>query len=178
MAVARFSKNTISSLGGVSGQVIAEELLFGEDRYWDINITNPDENGLPVAVDVTDWVFQFRLVRRQVDRIEDGRHGIELVNLRPASGASEMYIDPNIVAVNPQAGLIRVLIDSVIFDQIKPAFNSEVTPVYTGYIGMIMPARGTYGTESYIPQMAKKILLCFIIRSDGISAQMSNIAPR
>jgi hypothetical protein len=166
----RFSQNTINQVAGYDQPILAEELVWRTDDYWDVTFTNSSTD--QTAVDLTGWSFSLRLIRRLVDEIVDVRNkGIELVNLRAASGATEIVLDSNIKLVDPANGRIRMLINDDMFDEMKPAIDSVSPPVYTGYIGATMPASGTVGSEDYIPEQTKKILLLFIVSSDGISAQ-------
>jgi hypothetical protein len=74
-----------------------------------------------------------------------------------------------VIIYNPLQGKIRFIIDDVFFQTATSVVDSEVPPVYTGYIGLQLPAIGTPGDIDYIPALTKKILLLFICRSDGIS---------
>jgi hypothetical protein len=168
--MARFSKNTILQLGGFDSDVIAEELLYGQDTYWNVTVTDGTTDNLPL--DLTGWSFEFRLIRRQITSIEDTRHGLELVDLRPVNGAAVINLDTSVKCYDPTNGQVRLIIDDSAFSQFSPAINTNTPPVYTGYFGAMLPAVGNIGDVDYIPAQMKKILLCFIVRSDGISAQM------
>lgn len=168
--MARFSQNTIRQIAGFDQEVIAEEILFGQDDYWNITIT--DGATPPVALDLTNWQFQFRLIRRQVTAIVDGRNGIEFPNgIQAVSGATTMNLDDNVKVYSPTTGQIRLIIDDAFFSQLPPIIDTETPPVYTGYLAATLPEQGTPGTVGYIPAQTKKILLLFIVQSDGISAQ-------
>ena len=167
--MARFSRNSIIQLGGFDSDVIAEELLYGQDTYWNLTITDGTTQNLPL--DLTDWTFECKLIRRQVDSIEDTRHGLELVNLRPINGASVIVLDSNVKVYDPVNGQVRLIVDETVFSQFAPAINTSTPPVYTGYLGATLPAVGIIGDVDYIPAQTKKILLCFIVRSDGVSSQ-------
>ena len=168
--MARFSQNTIRQVAGFDQEVIAEELLYGVDDYW--NITIKDGVGTSaLPIDLTNWTFEFRLIRRTITGITDGRNGLELEGLGPAPGATTMNLDANVKPYNPAQGQIRLLIDDTFFSQLPPVIDTATPPVYTGYLKATMPAIGTPGTVSYIPAQNKKILLLFIVQSDGITAQ-------
>lgn len=177
--MARFSKSTLQQVAGFDGQILAEEIYYGVDDYWNINITTPDTSNTGISnsvpINLTGWNFKLRLIRRQVDAVVDTRNaGIELINLQPAPGAAEMNLDTNVKVVNAATGLVRVLIDDTFFNQLQPVIDSIAPPVYTGYVGMELPAVGTIGDSAYIPAQQKKVLLLFIVRSDGISAQTAS----
>ena len=168
--MARFSQNTIIEIAGFDNDLLAEELLYGQDSYWNITITD-GATPTPNPLDLTNWTFQFRLIRRQVTAVEDSRNGLVLVGLAPAPGATTMDLDINVLPYNPANGQIRLLINDDFFTQVPPVIDSVAPPVYTGYLSATLPAVGTVGTVNYIPAQTKKILLCFIVRSDGISSQ-------
>jgi hypothetical protein len=176
--MARFSKSTLQQVAGFDGQILAEEIYYGVDDYWNITVATPNTSNTGISnsvpINLTGWNFKLRLIRRQVDAVVDTRNqGIELINLQPTPGATEMNLDTNVTVVDAAAGLIRVLIDDTFFSQVQPIIDTIAPPVYTGYVGMEMPAVGTIGQPNYIPAQQKKVLLLFIVRSDGISAQTS-----
>ena len=160
----RFSKNTITELGGVDAEVIASELLWGTDQFYNIEIT--DDNGVPI--DITNWTSSFRLIRRKVDAVVDGRYGLELVNLRAAPMSQELILDSSVIIVNPLLGLVRLLVEDTFFSQVQSPIDSVAPPVYSGYLQFVIPAVSTVGSPDYIPAQKKKILLCFIVRNDGV----------
>lgn len=167
--MARFAKSTILQLAGLDSDIIAEELVYGVDTYWNLTLTDGTTENLPI--DLTGWTFEFRLIRRQVSAIEDTRYGMELVGLAPVNGAQVIVLDDNVKPYDPINGNVRILIDDTAFRQFSPAINTATPPVYTGYFGATLPEVGVLGDVGYIPPQTKKILLCFVVRSDGISAQ-------
>lgn len=168
--MARFSKSTLTQIAGFDGQILAEEIYYGVDNYWNITVTNGATPAVPL--NLTGWNFKLRLIRRSVDDIVDCRGtGIELINLQPVPGATEMNLDANVNVISAAQGQLRMLINDTFFSQLQPVLDTIAPPVYTGYLGMELPATGTIGNPNYIPAQQKKILLCFIVRSDGISAQ-------
>jgi hypothetical protein len=167
--MARFSKNTLVQIAGFSNDVLCEELLFGQDSYWNLNLTDgTTANGV---LDLTDWTFKLRLIRRSVTAITDTRNGIEIEGLGAVPGAAEQVLDDSVKVYDPVNGKVRILIDDTFFSTVQPAIDSETPPVYTGYFGATAPEVGQVGDLDYIPPQQKKILLCFIINSDGISSQ-------
>lgn len=163
--MARFTRNTISKVGGFADQVLAEELTYGQDTYWDITIA--DDDGTPY--DLTNWAFSARLIRRSVTAIEDTRNGLDIQGLAALATASEIQLDSNVISYNPTQGKVRFIIDDVFFQDATSVIDTETPPVYTGYIGLLLPAIGTPGDIDYIPPLQKKVALLFIIRNDGIN---------
>jgi hypothetical protein len=163
--MARFTRNTIAKVGGFQDQVLAEELLFGQDTYWDITVTDDDGN----PYDLTGWTTSARLIKRSITGIEDTRYGLDIQGLATIPTETEISLDSNVIIYNPTQGKIRFIIDDVFFQTATSVVDSEVPPVYTGYIGLQLPAIGTAGDIDYIPSLTKKILTIFVIRSDGVT---------
>jgi hypothetical protein len=161
--MARFTKNSISQVGGFQDQVLAEELLYGQDTYWDITVANDD--GTPY--DLTGWITSARLLKREVTAIEDTRQGLDIQGLTTIPTEVEIDMDSNVIIYNPTQGKIRFVIDKQFFSEAKSIVDLATPPVYTGYIGMLLPAIGTRGDIDYIPALQKKILILLVIRSDG-----------
>jgi hypothetical protein len=163
--VARFTKNSIAQIGGFQDQVLAEELLYGQDTYWDITVS--DDSGTPY--NLTNWQTSARLIRRSVTGIEDTRQGLDIQGLAVIPTETEIIMDSNVIKYNPTVGKIRFIIDDTFFSAATSVVDSSTPPVYTGYIGLLLPAIGTPGDIDYIPPLQKKILMMFIIRSDGVT---------
>jgi hypothetical protein len=164
--MARFTKNTISQIGGFSDLVLAEELLYGTNQYWDLTITD-DSTGEPI--DLTGWTAEAKVIRRAITAIEETRNGIDIQGLTQSSTATEVDMTSGINFYNPQAGKVRFIIDDALFTDASSIVDTATPPVYTGYLQLILPGVGTSGSSDYIPAIKKKILLMFIIRSDGFS---------
>lgn len=166
--MAKFSQSTINQLGGFDSVVLAQELLWGVDVYYNITIT---DTGTGLPYDLTGWNFQFRLIRRAVDSVALNRHGeVEVVGLQRLARETEINLDNKIVVVNSSTGLVRMLVDSDFFENVPSLLDSDTIPVYTGYFGATLPAVGTIGNSNYIPPQQKKIMLLFAVRSDGVLA--------
>lgn len=163
--MARFTKNSIAQIGGFQDQVLAEELLFGQDTYWDITVA--DDDGTPY--DLTNWETSARLMLRKVAGIEETRYGIDIQGMAVIADATEIVMDANVIKYNAAQGKIRFIIDDTFFSANKSVVDSATPPVYTGYIGLLLPAIGTVGDVDYIPPLQKKILMMFIVRSDGVT---------
>jgi hypothetical protein len=163
--MARFTKNSIAKVGGFQDQVLAEELLYGQETYWDITVTDDDGN----AYDLTGWETSARLIKRSVTAIEDTRQGLDIQGLATIPTETEVNMDSNVIIYNPLNGRVRFVITESFFETATSVVDSETPPVYTGYIGLKLPAIGTPGDIDYIPQLQKKILLLLVLRSDGVT---------
>jgi hypothetical protein len=164
--MAKFSQKTISEIGGSNDTVYAQELLYGSDTYW--NVTVSDDAGIPY--DLSTWSFSFRLIRRVVQSITEGRYGIEIEGLQRAPRETEVNLDTSVKVYDPVNGKVRILIDKSFFNTVPSTIDSDSPPVYTGYFAATSPGIGVVGSPAYIPPQTKKILLLFIVRSDGCTA--------
>lgn len=166
--MAKFSQSSISQLGGFNEAVLAQELLYGVDTYYNITIT---DSGTGLPYDLTNWTFAFRLIRRGVTSVSVNRWDeIDVVGLTRLARELEMNLDTNVKVFNPTGGVVRLLIDNTFFSAVPSLIDSDAVPVYTGYLQATLPAIGTVGSVGYIPPQNKKVLLMFVIRSDGVLA--------
>ena len=156
-------------ISGFDQPVLAEEMLYGSDDYWNMTIYDDVNCSTKKPLDLTGWTAGWSMVRRLVDNLEDTRTGISFTNIRPAPGATIINLNNEIRIANPAAGLVRVLFNDTFFDEVAPDLDTDTPPVYTGSIVLTLPAVGTPGTPSYIEAQTKKIIVCVIVRSDGIS---------
>jgi hypothetical protein len=164
--MARFTKQTISKIGGFSDSVIAEELLYGTNQYWDITITD-DATGLPL--DLTNWLGESKVIKRNITGIEETRNGLDITGMTPDPLATEIDLSASINFYDRTNGKVRFVIDDTLFTDTS-VVDSETPPVYTGYLQLQLPQVGlSIYDPDYIPPLKKKILLMFIIRSDGFS---------
>lgn len=163
--MARFTKSTISQVGGFQDQILAEELLYGQETYWDITVAEDD--GTPI--DLTNWLASARVIRRSITSIEETRNGLDIQGIAAIPSETEVNMDINTLVYDPTKGKIRFIINDLFFSAATSLIDSETPPVYTGYIGLKMPSVGTPGDVDYIPALQKKILLLLIIRSDGVT---------
>jgi hypothetical protein len=165
--MAKFSEKTINEISSGNETVYAQELMYGTDNYWNINMTDT-VTGSPY--DLTLWTFSFRLVRRSVDAIVNGRNGIELEGLKRIPRETEINLDTSVKVYDPLNGKVRLLLDDSFFSAIPTVLDSDKPVCYTGYFSATLPSSGTVGTDNYIPPQTKKVLLLFIVRSDGVNA--------
>lgn len=165
--MAKFSEKTINEVGGGNETVYCQELTYGTDNYWNVTLS---DSATSLPYDLTGWTFSLRLVRRGIDNIVNGRTGLELVGLKRLPRETELNLDSAVKIYDPLNGKVRILLDDTFFDAIPSVLDSDNPPVYTGYFSATLPSSGTFGTDNYIPPQNKKVLLLFIVRSDGVNA--------
>lgn len=158
--MAVFNKNSLSQVSGFDNPIIAGELVYNQQTYWNITITG--NGNLPV--DLTGATIDAQILRRELTNVRDSRYGLtfDISNFTPTPTPIPLTITNRVDA----AGSFTVLIDSDSWDLITSddqlAINSNNGAGFSGRIKIGFPAQGTTPAEDNI------IFLLFIVRSDGI----------
>ena len=155
--MAVFNKNTLTQVSGFDNPIIAGELVYQQNTYWNLVIT--DEVGDPV--DLTGAVIDAQIVRRKLTNVQDSRNGLtfNIEDYVPAPIPVPMTITNRINA----EGKFTLLIDDnswgILATDPDMAINSANGAGYSGRIKI---------SFSSPIQDDNIIFLLFIIRSDGI----------
>lgn len=158
--MAVFNKNSLTQVSGFDNPIIAGELVFEQQTFWNLTITN--EGGLPV--DLTDAVIDAQIVRRQLSNVQDSRYGLsfDIANYTPTP-------DPITLSITNRVdldGSFTLLIDdnswSLVDTDTELAINDNDGVGFSGRIKISFPQVGSTPPEDNI------IFLFFIVRSDGI----------
>lgn len=229
--MARWSNATLVKLGGFDKNVIIDELLYGEDNYYDITFlsdtqrtvqaisgatitfqggdnsvfvandyvsfgdssvlyqinsvasnsftlkTTPPTNtviaGNPIQtpINLTGATFQFRLLQHSATITDDTRAGVEIGNITPIDGATQINLDNNVVTtVTGQSitlGQLRILVNAEDFTYVDgtPVIDTTTPPFFTGFLSVNLPA-----PDGSTPIQTKKQRICFVIRADGTNS--------
>jgi hypothetical protein len=158
--MAIFNKNTLQQVSGFDNEIIAGELVWNQQKYWDLTMTG--EDGLPV--DLTGATISASIIRRQLSNIRDSRYGLtfDIADYTPAPSAVPLTITNRVDA----AGTFTLIIDSNAWGLIAADpqldINAENCVGFSGRIKISFPAVGTTPAEDQI------IFLLFLVRSDGV----------
>ena len=158
--MAIFNKNTLQQVSGFDNEIIAGELVWNQQKYWDLTMTG--EDGLPV--DLTGATIGASIIRRQLSNIRDSRYGLtfDIADYTPAPSAVNLTITNRVDA----AGTFTLIIDSNAWGLMAADpqldINAENCVGYSGRIKISFPAVGTTPAEDQI------IFLLFLVRSDGV----------
>lgn len=159
--MAVFNKNTLTQVSGFDNPIIAGELVWDQQTYWNLEITT----GLPpVAVDLTGATIDAQIIRRLVTNIQDTRNGLsfDISNYSPTPSPIPLTIsnrdDPN--------GEFTLTIDATAWGLINTDPELDISAQdcvgFSGRVKISFPASGANPANDYI------IFLLFLVRSDGI----------
>lgn len=157
--MAIFSKNVLNQISGFDNPILAGELVWDQQTYWNLSFTS---NGLPV--NLTGATIDAQIVRRNVTNIQDTRNGLtfDIADYTPTPAAIPLTIT-NTVAV---AGTCTLVIDAgawgLMTTDPQLDINAQNCVGYSGRVKISFPA------STGIPADDMIIFLLFLVRSDGI----------
>lgn len=159
--MAIFNKNTLAQVSGFDNPILAGELVWDQQTYWNLSFTS-SVTGDPI--DLTGATIDAQIARRNLVNLVDTRNGLtfDILDYDPTPPAIPLTIT-NIDAVN---GFCTLVIDSTAWSLMNtdPQLDiSATSPVgYSGRVKVSFPAAGGTPADDSI------IFLLFIVRSDGV----------
>lgn len=159
--MAVFAKNTLTQVSGFDNPIIAGELVYNQQTYWNLQLTSEDGT---TPVDLTGATINAQIIRRQLSNVQDTRYGLtfDISNYTPTPTAIPLTIT-NRVDVDGEFTL--VINDSswgLLSTDDEMAINSNNGAGFSGRIKISFPVVGSQPAEDNI------IFLLFLVRSDGI----------
>jgi hypothetical protein len=159
--MAVFNKNTLTQVSGFDNPIIAGELVYNQQTYWNLQLTSEDGT---TPVDLTGATIDAQIVRRQLSNVQDTRYGLtfDIGNFTPTPSAIPLTITNR---VNVDGEFTLVINDSswgLLSTDDEMAINSNNGAGFSGRIKISFPAGGSQPAEDNI------IFLLFLVRSDGI----------
>lgn len=157
--MAIFNKNTLAQVSGFDNPIIAGELVYNQQTYWNLVFTSND-----APVDLTGATINASIIRRQLSNIHDSRYGLtfDIADYTPAPSAVTLTITNRVDA----AGTFTLVIDEgawgVIASDPQLDINAENCVGFSGRIKISFPAVGSTPAQDSI------IFLLFLVRSDGV----------
>lgn len=158
--MAIFNKNTLAQVSGFDNPILAGELVWDQQTYWNLTFTN--SSGSPV--NLTGATIDAQIVRRQVTNIVDTRNGLtfDIADYDPTPSA----IPLTVTNVNNLAGSCTLVIDAGAWSLMSsdPQLEIDATSCvgYSGRVKVSFPAVGATPADDMI------IFLLFLVRSDGV----------
>lgn len=158
--MAVFNKNSLTQVSGFDNPIIAGELVYEQQTFWNLTLTN--EGG--TAVDLTGATIDAQIVQRTLSNVQDTRYGLsfDIGNYTPTPTPISLTIT-NRVDVD---GEFTLVIDDnswgLIDTDAEMAINSVNGAGFSGRIKISFPQVGSTPPEDNI------IFLFFIVRSDGV----------
>jgi hypothetical protein len=159
--MALFNKNTLAQVSGFDNPILAGELVYNQNTYWNLTFTNSNTN---LPIDLTGATINAQIVRRQVSNIIDTRNGLtfDIADYTPTPIAIPLTVT-NIVAAS---GTCTLVIDSATWGLISTDAQLEINASdcvgYSGRVKVSFPAVGSTPADDQV------IFLLFLVRSDGI----------
>ena len=159
--MAIFNKNTLAQVSGFDNPILAGELVWDQQTYWNLTFTN-SATGAPI--DLTGATIDAQIVRRQLSNIIYTRNGLtfDIADYTPTPSAIPLTVT-NIVAA---AGSCTLVIDAGAWSLMTTDPELEINatdPVgYSGRVKVSFPSVGSTPADDSI------IFLLFLVRSDGV----------
>ena len=158
--MAVFNKDTLNQVSGFNNNILAGELVWQQQTYWNLAFT--DAAGLPL--DLTGATIDASIVRRQLSNVKDTRYGLsfDISDYTPTPTPISLTIVNNA----PTTGIITLVINDTAWNLISSDPQLKIDAVnpagFSGRIKVSFPAVGT------VPQDDSIIFLLFLVRSDGV----------
>lgn len=159
--MAVFNKNTLTQVSGFDNPIIAGELVYEQQTFWNLQLTAED-NVTPV--DLTGATIDAQIIRRQLSNVQDTRYGLsfDIGNYTPTPTAIPLTITNRV----DLTGSFTLVIDDASWGLLSSddemAINSANGAGFSGRIKISFPASAGQPAEDNI------IFLLFLVRSDGI----------
>jgi hypothetical protein len=159
--MAVFNQNTLTQVSGFNNQIIAGELVWNQQTYWNLAIKASD--GI-TPIDLTGATIDAQIIRREVSNIQDTRTGLsfDITNYTPTPTPVVLTVS-NIAATS---GQFTLQIDDSAWSLINtdPELDIDAQDCvgFSGRIKISFPASGSTPANDYI------IFLLYLVRSDGI----------
>ena len=157
--MAKFSKNTLTQISGFDNPIIAGELVYAQQTFWNLVFST---DGTPV--DLTDATINAQIIRREISDLNDTRYGLtfNISDFDPPPEPVELTITNR----DDEAGLFTLVIDESAWDVISddPQLNIAINDcvAFSGRIKISFPAVDSTPAQDSI------IFLLFLVRSDGV----------
>ncbi|CAB4187360.1 hypothetical protein UFOVP1613_18 [uncultured Caudovirales phage] len=159
--MAVFNKNTLTQVSGFDNPIIAGELVYEQQTFWNLALTAEDNT---TPVDLTGATIDAQIVRRMLSNVKDTRYGLsfDIANYTPTPTAIPMTITNR----DDAAGTFTLVIDDNSWGLVDSDTQMDIASVngagFSGRIKISFPSIGSNPAEDNI------IFLLFIVRSDGI----------
>ena len=160
--MAVFNKNTLTQVSGFDNPIIAGELVYEQQTYWNLVITNEIDE----PVDLTGATIVAQIVRRQLSNVKDTRYGLSfnISNYTPTPTPIPLTITNR----DDNLGKFTLVIDDnswgLVDTDSQLAINSIDGAGFSGRIKISFPQVPASGQ----PAEDNIIFLLFLVRSDGI----------
>lgn len=153
--MAVFNKNTLTQVSGFDNQIIAGELVYNQQTYWNLTLS---------GTDLTDATIDAQIIRRQLSNVQDTRYGLsfDISDYVPTPDPIPLTITNR----DDATGFFTLVIDSNAWDLVAGQSDLDIASIngagFSGRIKISFPASGSTPANDLI------IFLLFLVRSDAI----------
>jgi hypothetical protein len=157
--MAVFNKNTLTQVSGFDNPIIAGELVYQQQTFWNLAFNNGE-----TPVDLTGATINAQIIRRQITNVKDSRYGLtfDISDYSPPPTAVVLTIANRVDA----AGTFTLVINDSTWGLISSDPELDIASIngagFSGRIKISFPAVGATPAEDNI------IFLLFLVRSDAI----------
>ena len=157
--MAVFNKNTLTQVSGFDNPIIAGELVYQQQTFWNLAFNNGE-----TPVDLTGATINAQIIRRQLSNVRDSRYGLtfDISDYSPPPSPVALTITNRVDA----AGTFTLVIDDSTWGLISSDPELDIASIngagFSGRIKISFPAVNTTPAEDNI------IFLLFLVRSDAI----------
>jgi hypothetical protein len=157
--MAIFNKNTLTQVSGFDNPIIAGELVYQQQTFWNLAFNNGE-----TPVDLTGATINAQIIRRQLSNVRDSRYGLtfDISDYSPPPSPVALTITNRVDA----SGTFTLVINDNTWGLISSDPELDIASIngagFSGRIKISFPAVGATPAEDNI------IFLLFLVRSDAI----------
>lgn len=158
--MAVFNKNTLTQISGFDNQIIAGELVWQQQTFWNLSFADVDGN----PIDLTNATIDAQIIRRKLSNVKDSRYGLtfDISDYTPTPDPIELSITNR----NNETGFFTLIINDDTWGLIENDPGLDISSIngegFSGRIKISFPAVGN------VPAYDLIVFLLFLVRSDAI----------
>lgn len=159
--MAIFNKNTLAQISGFDNPIIAGELVYGQQTYWNLSMTAAD--GV-TPIDLSGATIDAQIIRRQLSNVNDTRNGLtfDISNYSPTPTPIALSITNR----SDATGFFTLIIDDNSWGLVDTDTQLDINE--TNCVGFSGRIKIGFPADLSNPQDDAIIFLLFLVRSDGI----------
>lgn len=158
--MAVFNKNSLTQVSGFDNPIVAGELVWEQNQFWNLTMTGEDGN----PVDLSSATIDAQIVRRQLSNVRDSRYGLtfDIADYTPTPEPIPLSIEN----LNGAAGTFTLVLDDSTWGLI--AADPQMAIDYVNGAGFSGRIKISFPAYNGTPAQDNIIFLLFIVRSDAI----------
>lgn len=158
--MAVFNKNSLSQIAGFDNQILAFELVYQQQIYYNVVLEN---DGLPI--NIYGATIDAQIIRRRLENVRDSRYGLtfDIYDYEPPPSPISLAITNR----DDATGTFTLVLDSDAWGLMASDPSLDIASIngagFSGRIKISFPQDGSTPPEDFI------IFLLFLVRSDAIN---------